>query len=135
MPSLGGGEGRLHEALRILQARVKQAVARGDGVRGLRLDGAEHEVLGIISGLWLVSFPLTLVVSVILTCFRKYQLFIYLMFADALWCGVTLLHALSIGSAGMSDFQLLCIGACVHVIIAIAIFRKFKQPEEAYAKE
>ena len=97
--------------------------------------GAEHKVLGIISGLWLVSFPLTLVVSVILTCFRKYQLFIYLMFADALWCGVTLLHALSIGSAGMSDFQLLCIGACVHVIIAIAIFRKFKQPEEACAKE
>ena len=93
--------------------------------------GSNHLALSIISGIWCASFSLALLVSVILTFVKKYQPFIYLMFLDAIWYGVALLYALSIGSAGMPDFVLLCIGACVHVIIAISIWVKFKQPAES----
>lgn len=93
--------------------------------------GSNHLALSIISGIWCVGFSLALLVSVILTFVKKYQPFICLMIMDAIWYGVALLYALSIGSSGMPDFVLLCIGACVHVTIAISIWVKFKQPAES----
>ena len=92
--------------------------------------GSNHFVLSTISFLWCVGFSLAFFISVIMTFFRKYKLFMGLLFADAVWYGVALLYALSIGSAGMPDFVLLCIGACFHVVKAICIWVKFNQSTE-----